>query len=244
MTNQWHGKKVAFLGDSITDRCHVGTTKNYWQFLEELLGIKAFVYGLNGWKWDGVKEQAETMYHELGNDIDAIFIFMGTNDFNSGVPLGEWWNIQEEEIFSRGRMLKLQHRLLNTDVKTFCGCINNSMSYLKDNYPMQQIVLLTPIHRGFADFGGDNVQPEEVLPNNLGLFPEAYVEQLRKASDIWSVPLIDLYRLNGLLPLRNSHARFFHDEKTDRLHPNALGHERIAQTLVYQMLALPASFKQ
>ena len=118
------------------------------------------------------------------------------------------------------------------------------MSYLKDNYPMQQIVLLTPIHRGFADFGGDNVQPEEVFPNNLGLFPEAYVEQLRKASDIWSVPLIDLYRLSGLLPIRNSHARFFHDEKTDRLHPNALGHERIAQTLVYQMLALPASFKQ
>ena len=173
MTNQWHGKKVAFLGDSITDRCHVGTTKNYWQFLEELLGIKAFVYGLNGWKWDGVKEQAETMYHELGNDIDAIFIFMGTNDFNSGVPLGEWWNIQEEEIFSRGRMLKLQHRLLNTDVKTFCGCINNSMSYLKDNYPMQQIVLLTPIHRGFADFGGDNVQPEEVFPNNLGFYRKA-----------------------------------------------------------------------
>lgn len=25
--NQWKGKKVAFLGDSITDKIHVGTTK-------------------------------------------------------------------------------------------------------------------------------------------------------------------------------------------------------------------------
>ena len=36
--SQWKGKKVAFLGDSITDKSHVGTTKNYWQYLEEMLG--------------------------------------------------------------------------------------------------------------------------------------------------------------------------------------------------------------
>lgn len=243
MMNQWQGKKVAFLGDSITDKNHIGTKKNYWQFLEEFLGIKAFVYGLNGWKWDGVKEQAEILYHELGNDIDAILIFMGTNDFDNGIPIGEWWNIQNEEVFSRGRTLTLPRRIFNTDVKTFRGRLNHGMSYLKDHFPEQQIILLTPIHRGFADFGGDNVQPEESFPNNSELFPEIYIEQLRQAGDIWSVPVIDLYRLSGLLPIRDAHSRYFHDEKTDRLHPNALGHRRIAQTLMYQMLSLPAGFR-
>ena len=35
---QWKGRKVAFMGDSITDKAHVGTTKNYWQYLQEMLG--------------------------------------------------------------------------------------------------------------------------------------------------------------------------------------------------------------
>ena len=41
--NQWKGKKVAFLGDSITDKKHVGTTKNYWQYLAEMLGLTPLV---------------------------------------------------------------------------------------------------------------------------------------------------------------------------------------------------------
>ena len=44
--NRWKGKKVAFLGDSITDKIHVGTTKNYWQYLSEMLGLEPFVYGI------------------------------------------------------------------------------------------------------------------------------------------------------------------------------------------------------
>ena len=33
LNSQWRNRRVAFLGDSITDAVHVGTTKNYWQFL-------------------------------------------------------------------------------------------------------------------------------------------------------------------------------------------------------------------
>ena len=48
MDNQWNGKKLAVLGDSISDPCHIGTTKNYWQFLQEILGLEPFVYAVNG----------------------------------------------------------------------------------------------------------------------------------------------------------------------------------------------------
>ena len=44
--NRWKGKKVAFLGDSITDKIHVGTTKNYWQYLSEMLGLELLDYGI------------------------------------------------------------------------------------------------------------------------------------------------------------------------------------------------------
>ena len=72
--NRWKGKKVAFLGDSITDKIHVGTTKNYWQYLSEMLGLEPFVYGINGHQWNGVLEQAGRLQAERGDDIDAILI--------------------------------------------------------------------------------------------------------------------------------------------------------------------------
>ena len=68
------------MGASITDKIHVGTTKNYWQYLSEMLGLEPFVYGINGHQWNGVLEQAGRLQAERGDDIDAILIFAGTND--------------------------------------------------------------------------------------------------------------------------------------------------------------------
>ena len=74
---QWKGRKVAFMGDSITDKAHVGTTKNYWQYLQEMLGLVPFVYGINGQQWRDVPGQCEKLRAERGGDIDAILIFAG-----------------------------------------------------------------------------------------------------------------------------------------------------------------------
>ena len=35
------------------------------------------------------------------------------------------------------------------------------------------------------------------------------------------------------------HVQYFANPETDRLHPNAKGHERIARTLMYQLLTIP-----
>ena len=70
-----------------------------------------------------------------------------------------------------------------------------------------------------------------------------YVSALREAGSLWSVPVIDLFAVSGLFPVNDAYAQFFHDADTDRLHPNAAGHDRIAKTLVYQLLALPATFR-
>jgi len=243
METQWLGKKVAFLGDSITDKCHVGTEKNYWQYLQDYLGIEPLVYGINGWQWSGIPLQARALQIDHKDDVDAIFVFMGTNDFNSGVPIGEWYDVQEEEVNSHGSVMKKPRRYFNHDKKTLRGRINLGMAYLKENFPLAQIILLTPIHRGFAEFGGDNVQPEESFPNDIGLYVETYIQTIREAGDIWSVPVIDLYAESGLCPTSDSYTRFFHDAVTDRLHPNAAGHDRMAKAMMYKMLALPATFR-
>ena len=241
--NQWSGKRVAFLGDSITDERHVGTTKNYWQYLAEMLGIVPFVYGINGHQWSDVLGQARKLYAERGDAVDAVVVLAGTNDFNAGVPLGEWYEVRESECPMPGSGVGTRmRRTPSADPGTLCGRINAVLAFLKEHYPTKQVILLTPLHRGYARFSDRNVQPDESFPNRLGLYADAYVAKIREAGSVWAVPVIDLNSISGLYPLADSHVRYFSDGQTDRLHPNAAGHERMARALACQLLAFPACF--
>jgi len=239
INSQWKAKRVAFLGDSITDKSHVGTSKNYWQFLEEILGISPRVYGINGDTFRGILKQAQKLKSDGVDVIDAIIVFAGTNDYNGGVKLGEWYADAEAPI-AGGKTQIRKRRTPSMDTSTFKGRINAAMSFLKENFPDKPIILITPIHRGFAQFGPDNVQPDESFPNRIGLYADSYVEAVREAGNVWAVPVIDLNSLCGLYPNAASHARFFHKKDTDLLHPNAKGHEKMARAIAYQLLGLSA----
>ena len=209
--NDWSGKRVAFLGDSITDVRHIGCTSNYWNFLERDLGIVPLVYGINGHQWKHVFSQAEKLYAAHSNNVDEIVIFAGTNDYNANVPLGDW---QDGE-------------------KSFRGRIAAVMDYCARRFPGVTVWLMTPIHRGYATFGARNVQPDESYANTAGLWISDYVDVVKEAAGKWSsARLIDLYAETGLYPLEASHSKFFHNAQTDMLHPNTAGHERIAQTMM------------
>ncbi|WP_243345366.1 SGNH/GDSL hydrolase family protein [Parabacteroides sp. FAFU027] len=244
LQSQWKGKRVAFLGDSMTDKRRVGTTYLYWEYLTELLGIEPSVYGISGNQWDGIYKQTLKLHDEKGAAVDAILIFAGTNDFNHGIPMGEFFSETTKKTNHNGNQVTRKYRIPIMNDSTFCGRINKVMSYLKTTYPQQQIVIMTPIHRGYAKFSEKNVQPDENFANGQGLYIDAYVNALKQAASYWAVPLIDLYSLSGLYPMSDAHAQYFHDKDTDMLHPNAAGDYRLAKTIQYQLLALPASFVQ
>ena len=122
---------------------------------------------------------------------------------------------------------------------TFCGRLNKVFSFLKTKYADKQIIVMTPLHRAYACFSKDNIQYNELYANGSGLFLESYVEAIRKAADIWSLNLIDLYRESGLFPLIDEYGKYFANDKTDRLHPNEKGHERIAKLLAEKLACLP-----
>ncbi len=242
--NQWAGKKIAFLGDSMTDKRHVGTTKCYWEYLAEMLGFEAFSYGVNGNQMKHLIAQADKLREEHGRDIDAIVIFAGTNDYNSSIPIGSWY----EEVYrnvplENGKVGSRRYRQLVMSDETFCGRVNRLMNYLKCHFPTKQIIILTPLHRGFAQFGINNVQPEEAYPNKIGIYVDEYIQMLKEAGNVWAVPVIDLNSISGLYPMNDAQTLYFHKADTDRLHPNALGHRRMAMALMYQLLAFPANFE-
>lgn len=242
LPSAWKGKKVAFLGDSITDPAHVGCTANYWNYLPDLLGIDAYVYGKNGWRMDGMLTQAEWLKNELGDEVDAIFVLAGTNDYNGSVPRGEWYEEREETVNRSDGPARLKHRVLSMNATTFRGRLNRLLGYLKHNFPRQQIVLMTALHRGYATFGPANVQPDETFGNLRGEFIDDFNADIREAGRRWSVPVLDLFERCGLYPNEPEHVPYFHRADTDMLHPSAAGHRRIAETMAYWMLTIPPGF--
>ena len=234
---------MAFLGDSITDKIHVGTEKNYWQYLTESIGIVPYVYAVNGNTYKDILTQAKKLKNDLGEDIDAIIIFAGTNDYNGSIPIGEWYEYMDAQAEIPGGTELRKRRKASMDSSTFKGRINIALAYIKEEFPDQQIILLTPIHRGYAKFSATNVQPDESFPNRIGLYIDSYVNAVKEASNVWAVSVIDLNSLCGLFPNTPSHSKFFANKKTDLLHPNASGHKRIAEVLRRVLGNMPSDFK-
>lgn len=243
----WQGKKVGYIGDSITDpNCYGDNIKKYWDFLKEWLGITPFVYGISGRQWDDVPRQAEKLKQEHGEEVDAILVFMGTNDFNNGIPIGEWFTEKEEQVMAaHGEMKKMVMRKKRTPVMskdTYKGRINIGITQLKKLFPDKQIVLLTPLHRSLADFGEKNIQPDESYQNSCGEYADAYVQAIKEAGNVWGIPVIDFNAVTGMNPMVEEQLIYFYDAGYDRLHPNTKRQERMARTLLYQLFTLPVTF--
>jgi len=242
----WQGKRVAYFGDSITDPRNKASKKKFWSLLQDWLQIEPYVYGVSGRQWNDIPRQTDLLKQQHGQDVDAIIVFCGTNDYNNGVPIGAWWDERMTSVeYGHGQVKKMVTRRQRTpsmDPTTFCGRINIALDSLKRTYPTKQIVLLTPIHRSDFHANEKNWQCDESYTNQCGLYLDSYIEAVKQAGDIWSVPVLDWSATCGLFPMMKEHGAYFNNPQTDLLHPNDTGHERMARTLMYQLLTLPCTF--
>lgn len=212
------GKKINFLGDSITEGCGTsGVEYGFPWLLKQKLGLaEARNYGIGGTRiaaqlaCPDPEEDRNYCDRALKMDADAdvVVVFGGTNDYGHGdAPLG------------------------NPDDRTmgtFWGACHVLCDRLIARFPKSTIVFLTPLHRTCEDNPyGDSSKP---IPS--GTLQE-YVEILRTVVGKYGLPMLDLFtssavdtRVPGVV------------EKyiPDGLHPNDAGHrvltEEIAEFLV------------
>ena len=238
----WAGKRVAFLGDSMTDPANSSSVLKYWNYLDSLTGIRPVVFARSGYRWDGIYRKAQELADSVPADsLDAIFIWAGTNDFNGSVPPGSLFTETVDSVRVNGTPSARRHRTISLADSTVSGNINLTLKFLKTNYPRIPLVVMTPIHRGYARFSAKNEQPSEEWANGLGLYIDHYVSLIRRGAELWSVPVIDLFAESGIVPSLDSNIPYIHDSGSDRLHPSDEGHYRIARIIQSRLATIPVS---
>lgn len=143
-------------------------------------------------------------------DADIVVIFGGTNDFGHGdAPFGSLQDRTED---------------------TFCGAMHILLQKIIQRYPKAQIITMTPLHRlsesqrGFNEIG---IRLEHTL--------EECVDAIITISGYYGVPVLDTYRVSGLQPALPIIQEMY---MPDGLHPNDLGHKRIAEKLLNFLITI------
>lgn len=207
------GKKIAFLGDSITEGCGTSSIEHtFWNVLGQKTGAQVFGYGIGGTRIAPQRVPSDPRADQdfisrvdgMIPDADVVVVFGGTNDFGHGdAPFG-----------TRGDQTS----------ETFCGALHVLFTKLYERYPAAQLVVMTPTHRLSET---DSVMNEFGVRRSGNL--RTYVQAIRDAAEDFAVPVLDLFRVSGIQPsvpaLREAYM-------PDGLHPNDAGHAKIADKLI------------
>ncbi|MBE7031075.1 MAG: SGNH/GDSL hydrolase family protein [Ruminococcaceae bacterium] len=206
------GKKINFLGDSITEGVGVSDPQYmYVNMFAKKYGAEVRNYGISGTRIARQKTPSENPSFdldfckralEMDPDADVVVVFGGTNDFGHGdAPFGSPSDRTEH---------------------TFYGACHVLMRTLIERFPTAEIVFMTPLHR---------LEEEQEGKQPLS----AYVDALKEVARIYSMPVLDLYAMSGINPQVPVHLETY---MPDGVHPNDRGAEVVANRLGQFLLAL------
>lgn len=115
---QWQGKKVGILGDSMSAPTDNPERKRFYSYLADSIGIEPLVYAVSGFQWKDLVGMAHRMRSDHGDNVDAILIWAGTNDYNASRPIGDFFTENTKEINVNGNMV--QRKLTNFCNQNIC----------------------------------------------------------------------------------------------------------------------------
>ena len=209
------GKKIGFLGDSITFGVGTSNSENHYKgfrfpdLVSARTGAVAYNYGISGTRiaaqtvllpFESESNHFSLRVDSMEDDLDAVVVFGGTNDYGHGdAPLGDFSSREET---------------------TFYGALHLLIVKLLSKYPKATLVFLTPFHR-IDEGAGERfgVQKEPL---------KRYVDAIKEVCEYYSIPVLDLYATGGIQPEIDVIRELY---MPDGLHPSNLGAKRLADRL-------------
>lgn len=201
-------RKIAFLGDSITEGVGATNLHGYVDYFAQLSGANCMNFGISGTRI--ARQKTPTADNpsfdldfcmrakELTGDFDIIVVFGGTNDFGHGDA--------DFGTFS------------DRTPDTFYGALHTLCKTLKEMHPDSKIVIITPICRT------DDEQISAIKGRNL----EAYVLAIKEVAKAYKLPVLDIFKSKNppFNPVISPSLL------ADGLHPNDEGHKVIAERIM------------
>ena len=219
--SKWQGKKVGFLGNSITEMGY------YVRAYAKLTGCKAINFGKSATHMAKIDVNDslsfDSRFVKLPNDLDMVIVFGGTNDFGHvrTAPFGK---------FTDGPA---------ANEITFYAGLHRLFKGLSLKYRDKPVVIMTPIHHGSEvdtpeyTIGSSDCIDEAKNPTTGKTFKD-YVNAIKEVAAFYSLPVIDAYSSSGLTPfteIGKTNRYYF----LDGLHPNELGGMKLARWMYPQL---------
>ncbi|MBO5891679.1 MAG: SGNH/GDSL hydrolase family protein [Oscillospiraceae bacterium] len=213
------GKKIAFLGDSITEGTGVQDCANnrYDNILKrECQLAKVFNYGIGGTRLAHQRMPSASPRHDLcfcgrafdiTQEADIIVVYGGVNDYIHGdAPIGAFGD---------------------TTPATFYGAVNYLMNFMKTRYEGKILVFMNPARVCYGDITCEKPSPRPIKqPDALPL--PGYIKIIQKTAVLYDIPVLDLYEKLPIDPRIPEHKEKY---TADGLHFNDDGHYLIAKCL-------------
>lgn len=220
--NKLAGKKLSFIGDSITSfgdgtpEYSAATGYTYddvWSGLVIKLtgGVLGTLDGVAGSTVQGSTYDAFAFRRSksVAQDSDYIFVFMGANDQRLNRNLGT--------IKAKGTLGDITDAS-NPNLNEFTGAYQLALENMLNHYQKSQIVLMTPLKAFNRDNTGD------LNPNS-----DAFAERVIELAKLYGIRYIDMREI-GITGYNHS------IYMNDGLHPNKKGHRLIAEYVVGRMV--------
>lgn len=224
-----NGKKVAFIGDSITAGVGASTGNGYVNKVADItgcvpinLGVSSTCIANNTKNGLGSSRFVTRATSANLSDVDLVVVFGGTNDLSyDSKAIGE--HFYETTITASGNIGTKQLEPVS-DTDTFSGALHDLIvtiqSVVKPNTP---IMFVTPLHRNNHQV----TNPNSYQCNSNGDYMIDFVNAMKDICAFYGVPVLDLYSDGEINPLVPNYSGLF----SDGLHPNNNGHRVIAERI-------------
>ena len=205
LKNEYFGKTINWLGDSITAGTFDNKVCSYFGLNENDYGIGGSTIAANS---GDTRNSMAIRYANMENNADVIVVSGGTNDYQyNWTPFGQ---------------------LGDNTVDTFYGALDVLCRGLIAKYPNKLVFFTTPIKRNQGATSSETrpLDTAQDVQNSLGKYLSDYAHAIKEVCAKYSIPVCDLYSESYLNPNMTAQAGYFDGAGT---HPNNTGTDMMAR---------------
>lgn len=197
------GKKIAIIGDSISDKANTTAATRYYDVVDAELGTVSTEYAMSGCGYKRKYNNGDTFYEQaakIDTDTDLVLIFGSFNDHNvyDTEGLGE---------------------VTDKTTDTVLGCVYTTLQTIFTRAPKAAVGVILPTP--WAQYP----------PYEKNTRQYAYINGIREIAGMYGVPVLDLYTGSNMRPWDATFRANYYTEngvQDSGTHPSSEGHKRFA----------------